>query len=94
MLEHLGPSLRQSPALPAPQAPSHALAPDPAASQDSCRGEVASLVQAMYHTFQGDLDAVTVPGFESFGEMAVALGQTGIYIGLLDIRLAVSKLLC
>ena len=94
MLAHLEPSLGRAPAPPAPQALSQASAPNPAASRVLCRGEVVSLVQAMYRTFKGHLDSVTVPGFESFGEMAVALGQTGIYIGLLDIRLAVSTLLC
>lgn len=94
MLAQLGPSLGQAPTPPAHRGPSHALAPDPAASQDSCRGEVASLVQAMYRTFQKDLDAITVPGFESFGTLALALGQAGIYTGLLNIRLAVSGLLC
>ena len=92
MLEHLGPALGQDPTPPAHQGPSHALPPDPAASQDSRRGEVVSLVQAMYYRFEGSLNDVTIPGFESFGALALALDEAWIFTGLLNLRLAVSNI--
>lgn len=56
----------------------------------ACKEDIVSLIQAMYRG--GHSEKQTVPGFESFGDIAVAFKLHSVYEGLLKNRLQVHKL--
>lgn len=61
----------------------------------ACRGDIVGLIQAMHSElhYNGELEAQTVPGFESFGHVALAFELPDIFQDLLERRLQVCNLI-
>ena len=61
----------------------------------ACRKDTVGLIQAMHRElyWNGGLEEQTVPGFESFGHVALAFELPGIYQDLLEKRLQVCNLI-
>lgn len=55
--------------------------------------EARSLVTAMYSTFKGELNHFSIPGFQSFEDVALALDLHWVYSNLVEAKLRVSCLL-
>ncbi len=61
----------------------------------ACREDIVSLMQAMFSRFEGrDLASVNMPGFGTFGDIALAFGLPHIYEGFLQKMLEVNSLCC
>ena len=91
MVAALGPSLGQIETAPHLGISSGS---DPAAAEtpeSTGRQEAVRLMFAMNRKFSSDVAALTVPGYDSFGDLALALDRPWIYKCLLAKRLAVSK---
>ena len=55
--------------------------------------EAKRLVAAMYSNFKGELNRLSIAGFETFGDVALALDMHWVYFKLIEANLAVSCLL-
>ena len=52
--------------------------------------DIVSLIQAMHSQLAQELHRGTVPGYDSFGHVALAYGLPSLYMDLLEMRLKVS----
>ena len=59
----------------------------------ACKEDIVSLIQAMFHEpwWLEELDQQTIPGFESFGDVALAFELPSLYEALLENRLKVCE---
>ena len=58
----------------------------------ACKEDIRSLIQGMYKQLKEELYKDTVPGYESFGDIALAFQLPSVYEDLLRDKLKVSKL--
>lgn len=83
---------------PTPNENSPVSASEPSQAQQelaACREDIVGLIQAMHSElyWNGHLEDQTLPGFESFGDVALAFGLPDIYQDLLERRLQVCNLI-
>ena len=95
--KHTTLTVQTSVAAPAPDTDSGVamLAAEPSQAEQelaACKQDIVSLIQAMYKQLKQKLHQETVPGYESFGDIALAFELPSLYEALLKDSLEVSNL--